>query len=290
MKKIINYILISGLLIFSCSHDIKDEKLKNDSCIIWAYSDIQPRSMKERAQYEYAINDISLNFNKIDMALFAGDIVQHSDFRETYQWFLDTRKQAPVKEWHEIAGNHDWRSIDLYSQYINTSLHYSVVKGNLLILMISNESPGRQTYISDETFEWWKNLVISNQNKIIITVTHGTLEGNGLFASHLERLTIKNSTRFTDILKKYRVDIWISGHSHFPAWLPKMNVINKDLGGTAFIDLGSIRKEFLSTGESRFFYFHRGSSEVLMMTRNHSGMKFTSDNFIIPLSHSFSFN
>jgi hypothetical protein len=155
--------------------------------------------------------------------------------------------------------------------------------------MISNERPGKQTYISDETFQWWEDLVINNQDKIIITVTHGALEGSGIAASHLERLVIKDSERFSNVLKKYKVDIWISGHSHFPGWFPKMYLTNKNFGGTTFVDLGAIRKDFLTGSESRIFYFQPGSSIALMKTRNHYDRKFNSDNFLIPLSHPLRF-
>jgi len=289
MKKITFCIIIIPLIYFSCSHNIniKEDLQQRNYFIIWAHSDIQPRTEEEKTQYENAIDDMRQNYTRIDMSLFAGDIVQHSDFKEIFEWFNNTRKQAPVKEWHEIAGNHDWRSIELYKKSINKNLHYSVTRGNLLILMISNEKPGRQTFISDDTFEWWKNLVVKNQDKIIITVTHGTLEGSGIPASHLNRLTIMNSERFTSILKKYRVDIWISGHSHFPGWMPGSYLTNKDLGGVTFVDIGAIRKDFLTTSESRILYFQQGTPSVIMKTRNHSGRKFSSDSIIIPLSHPF---
>jgi len=283
------YIIILICFTSTCSYDKINDSTGNESYIIWAYSDIQPRSEAEKTQYKNAVDDMRQNFKQIDMSLFAGDIVQFSDFSEIYQWFLDTGREAPVKEQYEIAGNHDWRSIDLYRQKINNRLYYSVARGNLLILMISNERPGRPTFISDETFEWWKNLVIKNQDKIIITVTHGTLEGNGISASCLKRLIITDSERFINVLKKYRVDIWISGHSHFPSWLPDMELTNKTLGGVTFADLGSIREEFLKNSESRIFYFQQGSSSAAMKIRNHSGKKFTSGSFIIPLSHPFRF-
>lgn len=287
MKRIISICIFILLFIFSCSHNIKEFSRDQYSYIIWAHSDVQPRSPAEKIYYENAVKDMAENFKTIDMALFAGDIVQFSNFKEIFEWYLNTRKKAPVKEWYEIAGNHEWRSIDLYKRLINPHLHYSVTRGNLLILMISNEKWGRPTYISEETFEWWRNLVINNQDKIIITVTHGTLQGNGLLASNLNRLIIERSDRFADILKKYRVDIWISGHSHLPYWLPKMHLTNENLGGTTFIDLGAIREDFLTSSESRILFFEQGSSVALMKIRDHSEKKYKSDNIIIPLSHPF---
>jgi hypothetical protein len=51
---------------------------------------------------------------------------------------------------------------------------YTVEKGNILFIFMSNEDKGKATVISDETFKWWKNLVINNQDKIIVTITHAT--------------------------------------------------------------------------------------------------------------------
>ncbi len=288
MKKIIICIaalFFSGLF---CAHTNEENIQFRDSFIIWAHSDIQPRSPEEKVQYEKAITDISNNFAAVDMAIMAGDIVQFSHFDEIYTWYIRTRKKAPVKEWHDIAGNHDWRAIELYKKYVNKQLHYSVTKGNLLILMMSNEIPGRPTYISDETFTWWKDMVIKNQDKIIITVTHGALKDSGIMASHLDRLIILDSKRFTDILKKYRVDIWLSAHSHFPGWMANMHNKNKDTGNTVFIDLGAIREDFLTQSESVLFFFRQDSSSAIMKRRDHSSGKYMSDDFIIPLSHPFS--
>jgi predicted phosphodiesterase len=283
-------IILFMTLILSCAGSTKENLYDNNSFIIWAHSDVQPRSPGEKSYYENAVNDITAILKRIDIALFAGDIVQHSDFEETYRWFLETRGKAPVHEWHEIAGNHDWRAIDLYRKHVRKDLHYSVKKGNLLILMMSNESPGRQTYISDVTFRWWRNLVINNQDKIIITVTHGALEGSGITASYLDRLIIKDSKRFTETLKKYRVDLWLSGHSHLPGWIPNMQKINKDYGNTVFIDMGAIREDFMTDSESLLIIFRDGSSYAIIKRRNHSSCKYINGDFIFQLPHPFTLN
>jgi len=294
LTKICRYIIL--LLIFAISAvscisetvSVRGEGSGGREFLIWSHSDIQPRSEQEKSHYERAVIDVKNNFPSIDMALFAGDIVQKSHFKEIYLWYLHTREGAPVKEWFDIAGNHEWRAIDLYKKHINKDLFYSVERGNLLILMMSNEMKGRQTWISDSTFRWWEKMVKNNQDKIIITVTHGALEGNGLSASRLDRLRIIDSERFREVLQKYRVDIWISGHSHFPGWLPGTEVTNSRLGGTTFIDNGGIRDDFMTTIESRFIYFHEGSDRAVMKKRNHRSGRFYSGEFTIPLAHPFS--
>lgn len=242
--------------------------------VIWAHSDIQPRYEIEKYQYLRALDDTKQIFSKIDVVIFAGDIAQFKKIPSMFSWFLTQRKKVQAVQWLEIAGNHDWRDIESYKKMINAKLYYSYEVGNLLFLCLSNEKYGRRTWISDSTFQWWANMVESNQDKIIITVSHGTLEENGLPASRLERLTIEGSERFKRILKKYHVDIWISGHSHFPAWFPNMHVINKGMGNTIFIDIGAIRSDFLTNIESRFLIFKDNSPEVVLRYRDHSNKIF----------------
>lgn len=282
--------ITSVFLLLSCAHatfKIYENGNRDDYFIIWSHSDIQPRSDAEKIHYETAVNDIINNFSSIDIGLFTGDIVQKSKFEETFLWYLNTRAKAPVKEWFDIAGNHEWRAIELYKKMINKNLNYSVERGNILILMMSNEQKGRKTILSDETFNWWAEEIKKNQDKIIITVTHGALPGSGLTAGKFVRLSIDNPERFHKILKKYRMDIWISGHSHFPSWLTGTVTINSDLGGTTFIDNGAIRKDFMTTIESRFLIFEEGSKSALLKTRNHESGKFRSSDYTIPLKHPF---
>jgi Icc-related predicted phosphoesterase len=291
IRQYIIFLLIFTISAVSCISEtvsLRGESSGGRDFLIWSHSDIQPRSEGEKSHYEKAVEDVSDNFTSIDIALFAGDIVQKSHFKEIYLWYLDTRKNAPVKEWFDIAGNHEWRAIDLYKKHINKDLYYSIERGNLLILMMSNEKEGRKTWISDSTFRWWEEMVVNNQDKIIITVTHATLEGNGLSASKLDRLKIADSGRFREVLKKYKVDIWISGHSHIPGWMPGTEITNSRLGGTTFIDNGAIRDDFLATIESRFIYFREGSDQAIMKKRNHRSGRFYSDDFTIPLAHPFS--
>ncbi len=256
--------------------------------VIWAHSDVQPRAEQEKSDYITAVNDIKENFGAIPLALFAGDIVQRQNLKEMCQWFIDIRKKASIPVWLEIAGNHDWRALDLYKQYIKKPLSYTKETGNILFIMMSNENSKRYTYISDETFSWWKEKVINNQDKIIITVTHGCLKQSGLFASNWDRLCIQNSERFANVLKKNKIDIWISGHSHFPAWFPRMEYQNNELNKILFIDIGAIRKDFMTSIESCFLYFIPGKDKALIKRRNHESKEFNDEyDRVKKLSHPY---
>lgn len=287
-KKLLSFCLIASTILCAGSRLSVGSPKTDGAFIIWAHSDIQPRNEREKQHYRRAVDDIRKSFSTIDVAVFAGDIVQHDRFEELFAWFLRERQKAPVAEWHEIAGNHEWRAIGSYRRMINRRLHYAVEKGNILMLFMSNEKAGRRTWISDGTFLWWKEKVENAGDRIIITVTHGTLENNGLPASRLERLTIIDSGRFMNVLKRRKVDMWISAHSHFPGWLPGMHVANNAAGGTTFIDLGAIRQDILTTVESRIIIFRPESAIATLRYRDHVyGDYFDKGGYAIKLSAPF---
>ena len=175
-----------------------------------------------------------------------------------------------------------------YKKYIKKPLYYSVHIGNIIFLFLSDEVDCKQTVISDKAFKWWKEKVIRNQKCIIITITHGLLKESNLMGTSLSKLIIKNSNRFVDILTKYRVDIWICGHSHIPYYLPDKIVLSKELNGTLFIDVSAIRKDIFSNIESRIFIFKINSRFVLIKSRNHEKQLYYDDmDFFHQLTHKF---
>jgi predicted phosphodiesterase len=247
---------------------------------IWLLSDIQPKKQEQRKQFEKAINDINKNVSDIDFAIVAGDIVQQAN-EEDFDWYLSTKPSSYLKEWYEIAGNHDVKrdNGELYKKKINEKFSYSIIKGNILFIFMSDEITSSETDISDETFNWWKDLVINNQDMIIVTVTHAPLEGSGILFSSFKRRQIKDSKRFTDVLKKYKVDIWLSGHVHVPQWFPYVVGRGERYNGTMFINVAGIRPEALGLkqSESRIMIFVCGSNKVLLKSRNHTGREYNQD-------------
>lgn len=247
---------------------------------IWLLSDIQPKNQGHKQQFQKAINDINKNVSDIDFAIVAGDIVQQAN-EEDFDWYLSTKPSSYIKEWYEIAGNHDvkWDNGVLYKKKINEKFNYSFVKGNILFIFMSDELTSSETDISDETFNWWKDLVINNQDKIIVTVTHAPLEGSGILFSSFKRRQIKDSKRFTDVLKKYKVDIWLSGHVHVPQWFPNVVGKSEKYNGTMFINVAGIRPEALGLkqSESRIMTFECGSDKVLLKSRNHTEREYNKE-------------
>ncbi len=186
------------------------------------------------------------------------------------------KKLSYIKEWYEIAGNHDVKDGGmLYRKKIKSNLHYSFTKGNILFIFMSDEKRSKETNISDETFRWWQDLVVNNQDKIIVVVTHAPLK-NTLPISTWKIRQIKDSERFKEVMKDYRVDVWLSGHIHFPNNFPgDVTALDR----TVFVDVSAIRNDFFRSSdiESRILVFLCGSDNLFVRSRNHYREKYDNE-------------
>jgi len=281
MKKITLYIFsaVSLIIFISCSyekHTLKENDVRDDFFIIWSLSDIQPRHYSDREGFDLAVSDVKRNLQKPDMAIVAGDIIHSKDNAEDdFRWYLKTKELAGVDYWFEIAGNHDMKDYENYKKYIKQPLHYSVTAGNMLMLFMSDEDKSPPQYISDETFEWWKKQVIENQDKIIITISHAYLKHSGLFLSDLvDSRTILNSERFEEVLKKYRVDLWLAAHTHIPSFFGRNENRVEEFNNTTFINISRIRRDFNFNPESRVIILKNNSPVMIIKTRDHDDEKY----------------
>ncbi|MCU0821392.1 MAG: metallophosphoesterase [Spirochaetes bacterium] len=241
---------------------------------IWALSDIQPREKAECDYFETAVSDINKNVPDVDIAIVGGDIIHWSKSKKYYECYINTRQKSYIKYWYEIAGNHDHKDYDNYQKYIDKPLFYSVTAGNIIILLLSDINKVADTEIPDRAFLWWKEKVIENQDRIIITVTHGLLKQSGLFGTIEPTRNIRHSEQFTEVLRKYRVDIWLCGHAHIPHWIDSRINIKKRLGGTLFINVSAIRGNFFKNPESDILIFKKGSDIVQVKSRDHEDAEF----------------
>lgn len=239
---------------------------------VWALSDIQPTNERHREAFEAAIEDINENVPGIDLAIVAGDIVNDTE-EEVFDWYIETRDGSYIEDWYEIIGNHDLKSDrgKLFREKLRQDVDYSLTIGNILFIFMSDAERGKATEIPEQVFLWWKELVIQNQDKIIVVTTHAPLEGSGIPFSGLHDRQVIDSERFTDVLREYNVDLWLSGHLHLPHSVMNSTVTKDEYGGTDFIHISSIRPEMwgFKESESRVLTFVCGSDKVLVRVRNH---------------------
>lgn len=270
-------ILLIGIFISSIDDFISASESDHKGLKIWLLSDIQPRDVSEREDFEKAVKDTNDNIGGIDFVIAAGDLVDTTT-EEAFDWYIDTKKKSYVKQWYEIAGNHDLKPDEgrLYKEKLNSRFNYSVRKNNILFLFMSDEKRSSATDISDSTFAWWKEHVVNNQDKIIITVSHAPLEGSGIPFSSFNRRKIIHSERFTEVLKDYRVDLWISGHLHIPHSIMNNKTKKRKYNGTTFLNISSIRKELAGFKDSESFIFdiECGSGLLKINSRNHTEGKY----------------
>lgn len=256
--------------------------------VLWMLSDIQPPGPAERVDFERAIDDVNARVAQVDLGVMAGDLLASRSPEEAFSWFVDTRKRSKVVYWYEIAGNHDVRSGRLFRQFFPRPPYYAVEVGNILLLFLSDQSRASATEISGQAFSWWRDMVLGGQDRIIITVTHGQLQNSGLLGSSLASRVIAGSERFEAVLRQARVAIWASGHSHLPHGLPGTVSVQRELGGTCFINVSSIDTRMLLASQSRFFIFREGADTVLIRSRNHGKGRFDAGlDVVLPLDRPF---
>lgn len=259
------------------------EGLPGKDMVVWMLSDIHPKTESKRKTFEAAVADINQNVDAVTMAVIAGDLLKSRSSAAAFNWFIQTRNTSKVVDWLQIAGNHDVRSGPIFNEYFPLPPYYAAEIGNILFLCLSDISVSSRTDISDDAFIWWKKMVQSNRDKIIVTVTHAQLEGSGLLGSIFNSRIIARSGRFEDVLKHERVALWVSGHTHLPHHFSGSVNISETLGGTCFLNVSSISDESFLDSESRMLYFKDGSDVVWIRSRNHSEKTFNSG-LDIPLS------
>lgn len=245
--------------------------------VLWLLSDIQPPSKAERVRFERTIADVAQAGVHIDMAVIAGDLLKSRSRDEAFAWFLATRAGAPVDHWFEIAGNHDIRSSPHFEQHFPRPPAYGVAFGNVLMLLLSDSQPSSETEISELSFRWWREMVRTNQDRLLLTVSHGQLKGSGLLGSIFPSRVIVDSERFETVLRRFPVSLWASGHSHLPHRLPGTFSCREELGGSCFVNVSAIDAGPLGASESRFLVFSEGSDRLLIRSRDHDRGRFNDD-------------
>ncbi|MDA3900937.1 MAG: metallophosphoesterase [Spirochaetes bacterium] len=288
-KLVITMLLYLFMLsVISCTTTIiiPEPTSRNEMFIVWAHSDIQPKKPEEKFHYEDAIKDVTgLSFVP-DMAIVAGDLVNRKNSQMYWDWMKQLRQKTAIPYWYEISGNHDHNDIESYLRNSGKPMHYTVRYGNLLFIFLSDETKRAVTHISDEVFQWWKEIVIQNSDSIIITITHAPLKQSQLISTYNWTMRIDRSERFWEIIKKHNVDIWISAHDHLPGFLSIKSTTPEGCN-TLFLDVSSIHKTRGSPIESWMLFFKNNSNKLTCAARSHEKGKFYTTTFDRRLSRPF---
>lgn len=185
---------------------------------------------------------------------------------------------------------------------------YYIESGNILIIMLSDENQGPTPWgrankqggypagrIELETFNWWKNLVETNQDKIIITCAHHMLRNTTTASDYGEGIQYgmhgyrsdgapqgssylyfvgdeANSNKFHDYFAAHpgAIDFWLGGHTHLniEKTYGGKKMIEKHFGVT-FINVSALTNHHNNSGAnstpmSRILQFTEGSDTALV--------------------------
>jgi len=90
----------------------------------------------------------------------------------------------------------------------------------------------------------------------------------------VESRTILNSKRFEDVLKKHKVHLWLSAHTHVPSFMGMNESTVRYLNNITFVNVARIRRDMKCNPESRVIILKQGSSKMIIKTRDHHTGKY----------------
>lgn len=173
------------------------------------------------------------------MCIVAGDLTQTGFYRRTDDsdpstTYLDEVQFANYKEIcdkhtipvYELMGNHEnfynmdiTNHLDKLETYTGKGvLSYVVEKDNDLFVLLGQ--PSYNKVMSDEDFEWFKNLLADNQDKRIFVFVHSYIEEDSGDAKDFRENSIFDSwgktktNAFINLLNQYPNVTLFHGHSH----------------------------------------------------------------------------
>ena len=210
---------------------------------------------------------------------------------------------------------------------------YAFQAGNVLFLMLSDNNDGEYPIgrsnkkagcpagaITEETFEWWKSMVMSNQDKIIITAHHQLPRETTIATAPYEGTKYKyhgqcspddvkgssylyfigddpNSDQLTDFLEANPgcIDLWLGAHTH----ISPLDTLNgrtfcEQKYGVTFVNCAQLFFSPTGPASSRKFEFKNGDDQLLLRTYIHKSDSLKTG-FLslldkkIPLRHAFRF-
>jgi predicted phosphodiesterase len=181
---------------------------------IWLISDTHCVNTDNRDNLIDAISDIG---SIPDYVFHLGDMVQLGENTQL-DYYLAAKATSSYGDWYEIPGNHDdnpfqsgdftnWKTKLGYSD-----LNYTLDIGNVHFIFLG-ELTGVPGELSSDTITFLESELSGNTDKNLIVLTH-----HGVYDTTYRTTETgfynKPADDIQDIIDAYRIDAWLSGHSH----------------------------------------------------------------------------
>ena len=222
-----------------------------------------------------ALKELRENQIRVDYAMALGDIAHHAN-ADAFKAYKQLKKQSGIETWFELAGNHEYgkEGLEDYEAVVRSAKPYAHIDGNLAWFVISDEAKGVPGNISDETFDWLKKAIAENQDKIVIVCSH-QLVHNTIRKSEDAQRYIHPKEKIAEMLKAYRVDLWMCGHEHHRPY-SKQEI--RRVNNTTFINVASMSHAYGSKESQSFLLqFKQGAKSIVARRRVHDRQEFSID-------------
>ena len=215
---------------------------------VGSMGDTQSLRMQKALKMAYAVADSDKEYNKLDAALFAGDLTDRGR-KDQFLGFAVAAKSVLREETQllaVIAKSHDSSTLgkgvhSYFSGVIgeDTDIH-KVINGYHFIGLSVSKTEGE--HYSDYQREWLNEQLAAataeDPTKPVFVFQHEHVKDTVYGSSETDGWGLDV---FSDVLSKYPQVVHISGHSHFPAndpraiWQDSFTALND--GGLAYYEL-----------------------------------------------------
>lgn len=171
-------------------------------------------------QFRQAVSQVNEFYSDADLCVYAGDIADKAEM-EAYQQFDQIRQGHQIPS-RVLLGNHDHRPT--YIENAETPMvdengfvqGYADIKGHRIIMLDSSEPSHDDGILCEKRLNWLKQRLIESKtlNLNVIIIMHHHIRQ--MFIEHLDKIKLKQSEAFTQILRDSGANITqiISGHCH----------------------------------------------------------------------------
>jgi len=231
---------------------------------VWALADAHiGREIDGRdgdAWLAMAIDDVRRRFPPVDYALFLGDMTARYEAEE-FRKYVRLRDGSGIRWWYEIAGNHDFHGTETgdYQRIIRAPLRYTMVDGNTAFIFFSAERGRAAGLLGEETAAWLADRLARHQGRNVVVCAHQAVHNTVARSDDFERYLHPHEV-VADLLSRYRVDLWLSGHTHSR---PRLVADAAVMDGTTHINVASVSHVYNTEASNSFLLEMTPGSRVM---------------------------